>query len=289
MIQAMRETARPARAEAMVPAAYTVVDHRRETHDTVTLTLLPGRGTALPRFRPGQFTMLSAEGIGEIPVSISGDPDDQHDGRLVQTIREVGAVSAALCRSEAGSEIGVRGPYGHGWRLASALDGDLLVVAGGIGLAPLRPLIRSALGRREHFGDVTLLAGARSYADLLYPLQLDAWARRRDTAVTVTLDRPDPGWTGRVGLITGPLAETAIVPERTTAYLCGPEIMIKVCADALAARGVPPERIQVSLERNMKCGVGWCGHCQLGPHLLCRSGPVCRWDAVADLLDIEEL
>lgn len=289
MIQATRETAHSARAEAMIPATYTVVDHRRETHDTVTLTLLPRHGAGVPRFRPGQFTMLSVEGIGEIPVSISGDADDQHDGRLVHTVREVGQVSAALCRSETGSEIGVRGPYGHGWNLTAALGGDLLVVAGGIGLAPLRPLIRSALGRRERFGDVTILAGARTYADLLYPFQLDAWGRCRDAAVTVTLDRPAPDWTGRVGLITVPLAETAIVPERTTAYLCGPEIMIKVCAAALTARGVPPERIQVSLERNMKCGVGWCGHCQLGPFLLCRKGPVRRWDAVADLLDIEEL
>lgn len=289
MTQATRETVSPARAEAMIPVAHTVVDHRRETHDTVTLTLLPRHGAAVPRFRPGQFTMLSVEGIGEIPVSISGDPDDQHDGRLVQTVREVGAVSAALCRSEIGGEIGVRGPYGHGWDLLPAYGDDLLIVAGGIGLAPLRPLILAAVSRREHFGECNLLIGARTYADLLYPLQIDSWGRRGGVNVEATLDRPDSQWTGRTGLITGPLSETEIPPERTSAFLCGPEIMIRVCAEALTARGVPAERIQVSLERNMKCGVGWCGHCQLGPYLLCRKGPVRRWADVADLLDIEEL
>ncbi|SDD79260.1 FAD/NAD(P)-binding protein [Glycomyces harbinensis] len=287
MIPAALDPKRTVRATAMAPVPYTVFDHRRETRDTVTLTLLPSGREAVPPFAPGQFTMLSVAGIGEIPVSVSGDAD-RRDGRIVQTIRAVGAVSAALCGAEAGRRIGVRGPFGKGWCLPAA-GGDLLVVAGGIGLAPLRPLVLAALARRDRFRGFHLLVGARTHADLLYPYLIDAWARRGDMTVAATLDRPADTWDGRVGLITGPLEETAIAPERTTAFLCGPEIMIRVCAGALVERGVPAESIQVSLERNMQCGVGWCGHCQLGPYLLCRQGPVRRWDHVADLLDVEEL
>jgi anaerobic sulfite reductase subunit B len=273
--------------DAMAPLEYTVAHRRTETRDTATLTLAPARGPRLALFRPGQFTMLSVAGVGEIPVSISGA--ERFDGRIMHTVRDVGAVSGALCRVPVGGPVGVRGPYGRGWDLRSALGGDLLVMAGGIGLAPLRSLVLTALALRGRFGRIVVLVGARTSAEILYPLQVAAWARRRDLEVESTVDHATPGWTGSEGLITEPLARTRLAPERTTAFLCGPEAMMKASAAALLERGLAPARIQVSLERNMQCGIGWCGHCQLGPYLLCRQGPVHRWDAVADLLDIEEL
>lgn len=273
--------------DVLAPLAYTVEHRRRETHDTVTLTLVPAGTRGIGPFVPGQFTMLSVAGVGEIPVSISGA--DRPDGRIEQTVREVGAVSTAVCRSRIGGPLGVRGPYGRGWDLRSALGGDLLVMAGGLGLAPLRPLVLTALELRSRFRRITVLIGAKAASDLVYPRQVAAWARRRDLRVSTIVDRLTPGWTGPEGLITDLLPDAGIDPRRTSAYLCGPEPMMRAAARALLAHGLAAPRMQVSLERNMQCGVGWCGHCQLGPYLLCRQGPVHRWDAVADLLDTEEL
>ncbi|WP_439657907.1 FAD/NAD(P)-binding protein [Lentzea sp. HUAS TT2] len=257
-----------------VPVPYRVVTRTVETHDSVTLALRPV-GESLPAFRPGQFAMLYAHGVGEVPISISGIPDD---GTLLHTVRAVGAVSRALHDAQPGTVLGVRGPFGTAWRLDDAED--LLVVAGGIGLAPLRPVLSHPTRR------TVLVAGARTPRDLLYA---DELARLSDVDVVLTVDRGDHDWHGRIGFVTEPLASIPLDPGRTTALLCGPEPMMRFCARTLLGRGVPPENIQVSLERNMQCGVALCGHCQLGPLLVCRDGPVTGYPVAEPLLLAKEL
>lgn len=257
-----------------VPTPYQVVTRTVETHDSVTLALRPV-AESLPTFQPGQFAMLYAHGIGEVPISVSGIPSD---GTLVHTVRAVGAVSRALHNAVPGTVIGVRGPFGTAWRLDDVED--LLVVAGGIGLAPLRPVLGQPSRR------TILIAGARTPQDLLYS---DELAKLSDVDVVLTVDHGDHDWHGRIGFVTEPLASIPLDPDRTTALLCGPEPMMRFCARTLLGRGVAPERIQVSLERNMQCGIGLCGHCQLGPLLLCRDGPVTGYPTAEPLLLAKEL
>jgi NAD(P)H-flavin reductase len=269
----------------MVPIPYRVTARIRETADSVTLMLQPV-SEAVPAFRPGQFTMLYAHGVGEIAVSISGDPRDP--GCLSQTIRDVGAVSRALNESAPGDVIGVRGPFGTSWDPASAADRDVVIVAGGVGLAPLRPLILDVLHHRQSFRRVVLVAGARTPGDLLFRAELDVWAAQSSEA-HVTIDQPARSWAGAVGFVTEPLARLRLDPGRTTAFLCGPEAMMRFCGDLLVGAGMSAHDIRLSLERNMKCGIGWCGHCQLGPLLVCRDGPVVDYALARPLLTVREL
>lgn len=269
----------------MTPVPYRVVSRVEETHDTATLELEPLAEHVVPR--PGQFAMLYAFGVGEVPISTSGDPS--RHGPLTHTIRRVGAVSNALADSAPGDVIGVRGPFGTGWPLEEAEGCDLVVVAGGIGLAPLRPVVYEALARREAFGAVCLLVGARAPEELLFPRELEGWRARLDLEVDVTVDAADAGWRGRVGLVTRLVPGAPFDPERAVALVCGPEVMMTFTARALVERGMAPERIYVSLERNMRCAIGHCGHCQLGPALICRDGAVFRFDTVAPLLEVRSL
>lgn len=270
---------------AMTPVPYRVVRRCPETADTWTLALEPLRDSVVPR--PGQFDMLYALGVGEVPISTSGDP--ARHGHLTHTIRAVGAVTERLCASEPGAIVGVRGPFGTTWPLDEAAGGDLVLVAGGIGLAPLRPAVLDVLSRRGAFGSVSVLVGARTPGDLLFRDDLEQWRGRFDLDVDVTVDVADPDWRGRVGVVTTLLPRAAFDPERTSAFVCGPEIMMTYAARALLDRGVPRERIWVSMERNMHCGLGHCGHCQLGPYLICRDGPVFRLDAVERFAEVREL
>jgi len=268
----------------VLPARYRVAGRQEETHDTVTLDLRPV-DQPIPAYQPGQFTMLYAPGIGEVPVSISGTGPD---AGLVQTVRAVGAVTRALCAAGPGRLLGVRGPYGTGWDVASAADGDLLIVAGGIGLAPLRGALLSALGHRDRYRRIVVLIGARSPTELVFARELDQW-RCSGAEAEVTVDQPSAGWTGHVGVVTQLLPRAGVDPARTTALVCGPEVMMRLTARQLLPLGVPARRIRVSLERNMRCGVAECGHCQLGPLLLCRDGPVVSYEVAAPLLAIREL
>jgi anaerobic sulfite reductase subunit B len=268
----------------VVPARYEVTGRLAETHDTVTLDLRPV-DRPIPPHQPGQFTMLYVPGVGEVPVSISGTGPGQG---LVQTVRAVGAVTRALCAYRPGRVIGVRGPYGTGWDVASASGGDLLIVAGGIGLAPLRGALLDALGQRDAYRRIVVLIGARSPQELIFVGDLGEW-RRRGAEVELTVDRAVVGWAGHVGVVTQLLRRAAVDPGHTTALVCGPEIMMRLTARELLALGVPAARVRVSLERNMRCGVAECGHCQLGPLLLCRDGPVVSYATAAPLLAIREL
>jgi NAD(P)H-flavin reductase len=274
-------------AEPMLPVPYRVVDRHVETGDSVTLRLAP-LADALPPFQPGQFTMLYARGVGEIAISISGDPS-MSDDTITQTIRDVGAVSRALHDASPDTRIGVRGPFGTGWGLEGAVGRDLVVVAGGVGLAPLRPVVLGALARRSAFGRIVLIVGARRPEEFLFRDQLDDWAARADVDVELTVDVPAPGWHGSVGFVTEPVSRLSLDVARTTAFVCGPEPMMRFTSEVFLGMGMAPTRIRVSLERNMKCGVGLCGHCQLGPLLLCRDGPVVNFAQAAPLLAVREL
>ncbi len=282
------EAASPAApASAMAPVPYRVRTRVVESPDSATLTLAPV-GETLRTPQPGEFMMLYAFGVGEAAISVSGDPTIT-DGSITHTIRAVGAVSRALHDARPGTVVGVRGPFGTTWGLDEAAGRDLVMVAGGVGLCPLRPAVLGALAERGRYGKVTLVVGARSGADFVFAAQLQEWTDEPGIEMHLIVDAATPGWTGEVGLVTAPLRRLALNAARTTAFLCGPEPMLRSGAQDLLAKGMAAQHIRVSLERNMQCGVGWCGHCQLGPLLLCRDGPVVGYDIAGPLLRVKEL
>jgi NAD(P)H-flavin reductase len=256
----------------------------RETRDTVTLEIESGDGTA---FRPGQFSMLYAFGTGEVPISMSGDP--RKPGTLMHTLREVGPATRALSRLRAGGVLGVRGPFGEGWPLDRAAGRDVVVVAGGIGLAPLRPLLYEIAARRRDFGRVVLVYGTRSPEDVLFRRDIAGWREASDVVVSVTVDHAGRAWSGDVGVVTALVPRAPFDGANAVAFVCGPEIMMRFAAAALGSRGVADERIFVSLERNMKCAIGFCGHCQLGPAFVCKDGPVFAYARLRGLLSRREV
>ena len=272
--------------DAMLPRRFQITDTRLDTRDTVTLFLEPLEGPPLLH-AAGQFTMLHAFGVGEVPISISGDPT--RPGPLLHTIRDVGSVTHALVSARPGTTVGVRGPFGTGWDVADGVGGDVVVIAGGIGLAPLRPALLELASRRDDFGRVVLLYGARSPEDVLFAPDLHAWAADHGIVVEITVDYGPPSWTGRVGLVTALVARAGFDAHRTLALVCGPEVMMRYAAAALLDRGVPADRVRLSMERNMRCGVGLCGHCQLRELYLCVDGPVLGFDRLAPLLEVREL
>jgi anaerobic sulfite reductase subunit B len=264
----------------MVPLSFAVRERVQETLDTWTLTLEPLDGDA-PSIGPGQFVMVYAFGIGEVPISVSGPPDRQ--GPVVLTVRAVGAVTEAICATEPGGVLGLRGPLGTTWPISMSHGADVVVVAGGIGLAPLRPVVLYALEHRPEFGELVVLYGARTPRDLLFLAQLEEWG------VDVTVDAAEIGWHGKVGVVPKLIPGAVFDPARAVAFVCGPEIMMQYTLEALRDRGLTPDRIHVSLERNMRCGLGHCGHCQLGPTLICRDGPVYSYETARPWLEVREL
>jgi NAD(P)H-flavin reductase len=271
----------------MLPRPYRVIEVRPEAADTVTLSLVAAHSDGVLSFDPGQFAMLYVLGVGEVPISISGDPGQ---GRLLQhTIRRVGAVTRALCDIQGGSEIGVRGPFGRGWPTRLAEGKDVLVIAGGIGLAPLRPAVFEILANRDRFGSVSVLYGVRTPDDLLFEEDLHSWRGRFDIEVEVTVDRSIPAWRGDVGVVTTLLPRVSFDPSNTIVLVCGPEIMMKVVARELTDLGVSPGHIFLSIERNMKCAIGFCGHCQFGADFICRDGPIMSYALVEARLAVPEL
>jgi NAD(P)H-flavin reductase len=274
------------RAPASPPVPHRVVGKGRETADTWTLELAPQNGGGLESFAPGQFAMLYAFGAGESPISLSGGG---RDGRLVHTVRAVGAVTSALCALEPGEAVGARGPFGTGWPLTDAEGADLVVVAGGLGLPPLRPVVHHAIAHRERFGEVSVLYGGRSPADLVHRQEVERWQERPDLDVQVTVDSAGNDWRGRVGLVTTLIPQARFDPARAVAMIVGPEVMMRFTVAALREQGVPAERIYVSLERSMKCATAHCGHCMIGPAFVCKDGPVFRHDAVAGWLGVRRL
>lgn len=272
-------------ADPMLPRIAVVTKRKRESADVVTLDIEMTDGVRMD-YAPGQFNMLTAFGVGESAISISGDPAS---GKLIHTIRAVGPVSRALCALKPGAPLGVRGPFGVGWPTEAAIGHDVLIVAGGLGLAPLRPAIYRALGQRARYGRVALLYGARSPDEMIFRRELEGWRGRFDMQVEATVDHAMESWRGHVGVVTKLIARAELDPESTIAMVCGPEIMMRFAAQALVARGLPEEAIFLSMERNMKCGYGQCGHCQFGPYFVCRDGPVFTYAAMRPLLGLREI
>lgn len=268
--------------DAMMPRRHRIVGRRQETADSVTLDLVPV-DAALPAFRPGQFNMVWAFGVGEVPISISGSPGVQP---LQHTIRSVGAVTRALCAVDADEVVGLRGPFGTHWDLDDAAQHDIVIVAGGIGLAPLRPAITTILATRERYGRVVVLTGARSTDEILFASELQQWRARFDIDLDVTVDYASPSWRGHVGVVTKLIPRAPIDPRNTIALVCGPEVMMRFATQALIDRGVAPAAIQVSMERNMQCAIGHCGHCQLAGAFVCKDGPVFSYERVAPWLRV---
>lgn len=271
-------------ANPLLPSVTTIVDRWDETDDTFTLSLAPPPGY---RFEPGQFNMLYVFGTGEVAISVSGDPG--RSGRLIHTVRGVGSVTKRMRELVVGDAIGVRGPFGRPWPVDAAVGGDLVVVAGGIGLAPLRPAILHALANRDRYERLVLLYGTRMPRDLLYRDLVSEWRGRFDMDVLVTVDNADRSWRGSVGVVTRLIPRAPFDPKRSTVLVCGPEIMMRFTGRELVRRGVDPASIWVSMERNMQCALAVCGHCQFGPSFVCRDGPVLRYDDVDELFEIREV
>lgn len=275
-----------ATVDPMLPLPYRVVERRQESVDTVTLALVSAGADPTIRFQPGQFSMLYVFGVGEIPVSVSGD--GARADRVVHTTRAVGAVSRAICALKPGDLVGYRGPFGTPWPMEAAAGRDLLVVAGGIGLAPLRPAIYEALRAPGRYGRVNILIGARTPGDLLFTGEYDHW-RALGANVHVTVDVAGEIWTGNVGVVTGLVAHAEFRPHRVTALVCGPEIMMRFTTHTLRDAGVIDDDIYLTMERNMKCAVGLCGHCQYGSDFVCADGPVFPLARISNRLFIPEI
>lgn len=229
-------------------------------------------------FAPGQFNMLYVPGVGEVAISISSDPDDEI---LEHTIRIVGRVTRVIAGLDVGDSLGVRGAYGNGWPLQSARFQDLLFVTGGLGCAPVAGAIDYVFRRRADYGSVTILHGVKKAADLIERERFESWRSHPDTRVLLTSDEPDRHWRDHTGVVTELFDEISFDPVRTVLFMCGPEVMMRYAARNLGERGLPAERMYLALERNMRCAVGLCGHCQLGPSFVCKDGPVFALPAIA--------
>ena len=275
-------------SEVMLPISYRVAERWQETADTFTVAIERTDGGEPMAFAPGQFNMLYAFGVGESAISISGDSSAQ-DGRLIHTIRKVGTVTAALEQLRPGDQLGVRGPFGAPWPLEEMRGRDLVFVAGGIGLAPVRPAIYHALAHREDFGRIVILTGARSPEDVLYPDCLEEWRNLDGVDCRLTVDRASSAWSGSVGVVTKLIPMVEFDSASAAAVICGPEIMMRYTAIDLRKGGMLDDRIFVTMERNMKCAVAFCGHCQLGPEFICKDGPVFRYDRIAFWLNQREV
>jgi NAD(P)H-flavin reductase len=282
------ESARAAASlpDPLVPQIYRVGACRRELADTVTLEVAPVSG-GRPAFGPGQFNMLYVFGVGEIAVSLSGDSADAT--RFVHTVRDVGPVSKAITSLESGAIIGLRGPFGVGWPVEAAEGSDVVMVAGGLGLAPLRPAIYHVLTHRARYGRVTILFGSRSPGDMLYRHELERWRQHLDINIEVTVDHAEADWRGNVGVVPALIPRAAFDRHGAVAFVCGPEVMMRYTVSALQEAGMSSERIYLSMERNMKCAIGLCGHCQFGSAFICKDGPVMRYDRIADIFAMREV
>lgn len=271
------------RADPMLSAPMVVSSRTQENADTFTIEVHTPDGFP---FEPGEFTMLYVYGVGDVPISISGDP--ARTDVLTFTIRAAGKVTEAIGRLRPGDWIGVRGPYGRGWPLEEAKGKDVVLVAGGIGLAPLRSAVYALLNDRADYGKVALAVGFRRPDEILFLDEIHEWRQRFDFDLDITVDTADDTWRGSVGVVTR-LIPMLDFDDDAVAMVCGPEIMMMFTARALHDHGLPEENIYVSLERNMKCGIGLCGHCQYGEVFVCTEGPVKPFSEVRRIFRIREI
>ncbi len=276
-------------SESMFPIPMRITEVTEENFNSRTFTMRIEDAAARNAYRwiPGQFNMIYVPGVGEAAISISSDPAEH--GTLGHTIRVVGSVTRAINRMGVGGVVGVRGPFGRGWPLEDLDGGDVVLVAGGIGLAPLRPVVYWLLKNRDRFRRVMLMYGCRTPEDRLYARQLDTWAADSRIDVLVTVDNATAGWVGSVGVVTRLLQRIKVAAERTVVMVCGPRMLNRAAAWSFLQLHVPPERVFLSLERNMHCGFGQCGHCQYGSKFICKDGPVFPFNEIQDIFAREEI
>ncbi len=273
--------------DPMIPSLYKITSHNDETIDTFTVELQPVDNTQTFEFLPGQFCMLHAFGIGESAISISGDPKVKNI--ITHTIKQVGSVTKILEALNFGSTIGVRGPFGKAWPVKETVGKNVVIVAGGIGLAPLRPMIYHIQANREQYKKVWLFYGARTPKDVIYEDEISKWRKRGDIDINLTVDKGGLLWRGGVGTVTALMEKNQIEVNNTIALVCGPEIMIHFSVLSLEKMGFSKEAIYVSMERNMQCGLGYCGHCMCGSKFICKDGPVLKYSEAEQLLKVREL
>ncbi|MFV1950764.1 MAG: FAD/NAD(P)-binding protein [Nitrospinota bacterium] len=233
------------------------------------------------RFSPGQFVMVSILGIGEAPISISSSPTNE--GQFEICVRKIGSVTSYLHDLEVGATLGIRGPYGNGFPVEEVHGKNLVFVAGGLGIIPLRSFIKYSLEKREIFGDISILYGAKSPEEILFADELKEWSNREDVSLQLTVDTPDETWKGHIGVITRLIYSAGIKPDNTYAFIVGPPVMFKYVIIELNAEGITDDRMYLSLERRMKCGIGKCGHCQTNNKYVCMDGPVFRYSQMKNL------
>lgn len=273
-----------------VPTKAVIEKIKTQTHDTKTFTIRPANGEKFD-FKPGQFNMVSLLGYGEAPISISSSPYNRET--FDHTIRFVGSLTNTIEKYREGSIVGIRGPFGSSWPVEEAKGKNVLLVAGGIGLAPLRPFIMQMFHDRNSYGKIQILYGARGTCELLFTDEFDEWKKHPDTELDLTVDKLEEGekWDNNVGVVTTLYEMTKakmkdkIDPANTIAVICGPEIMMRFAGRGLLERGFYMPQIYLSMERRMKCGVGKCGHCQIGSKFVCKDGPVFRYDEARELHD----
>ncbi len=273
--------------DPMAPLPFRLDRVRMDSSDTFTMEMSSVDPERICRFKPGQFNMLYAHGVGEVPISISGDPS--RPDTLVHTTREVGIVTRALRALRPGDMVGVRGPFGNSWPVESVEGSDIVLVAGGIGLAPLRPVIYHVMAERRRYGRFLLLYGTRTPEDILFKKELQRWRAQFDMEVYITVDRAAGGWRGNVGVVPNLIRRAPFSPSEAIAMICGPEVMMRYSVQELVSRGVAKSSVFLSMERNMKCGIGLCGHCQWRSELICRDGPVYSFDKVEPFFNVREL
>jgi NAD(P)H-flavin reductase len=278
------ESGTAASLDVMRPEFFPIARVRRESRDVFTLEFDMPRGF---HFAPGQFNMLYSFGMGESAISISGDAERPE--KLVHTIRAVGTVTRALQSLRKGDFVGIRGPFGRPWPMNEVPGKDLVVIAGGIGLAPLRPVIYHAIRHRESLGKVVVIYGSRNPADLIFTREIETWRKKLDLQIEVTVDVADRSWKGHTGVVTKHMGRMDFDPTNTIAMMCGPEIMMRFAAREFEKLGVESKNVWITMERNMRCGAALCGHCQFGPSFICREGPVYRHIDVAHLLAVREV
>jgi sulfhydrogenase subunit gamma (sulfur reductase) len=273
--------AAPLLASAHLPEEVEILNRIQETHNMFTLRLRfsDPQVQARYRFDPGQFNMLYLYGVGEVPTSIVSDPRDETV--VDHTIREVGRVTKAMGKLQAGERLGLRGPYGRGWPIRQAEQRDVVIITGGLGCAPVVSVINYILRRRERFGQLNILQGVKHSADLIWKERYDAWREVPNTRVFLTADEGAPRWPWHVGLVTELFSRLEYDRQRVLVMMCGPEAMMRAGVRLLREQGVSEQDIWLSLERNMQCGVGHCGHCQSGPSFVCKDGPVFRYSEIA--------
>lgn len=287
MVQKTEELVVKDFTELWTPVSYKVVERKEENLDTISFLMKPNGKRTVEDIQPGQFNMLYAFGKGEVPISVSslrGGP-----GNLVHTIQDVGKISGTLCNLQPGDTLGVRGPFGSVWPIEKAKGKDVIIMAGGLGIAPLRPVIEYIAMNREDFGDVNVLYGTRSPETMAFHRDIISWQADPTITFLITVHSAMSKWGGRVGLVTDLVRKATFDPENTLAMVCGPEIMMRFSVIRLEDAGMSQENIYVSMERNMKCGVGHCGHCQYGPEFICKDGPVFPANQVMRLMNINEL